>query len=115
MCEKEKEFSDGVRSSPECIGKDVRCVDGWSTIAYYDRKLTNTTEFEASFHKPRELINATIAEYAKSVCNCIIPISYHVLIGDKLEETTCESFYKFIEDYNSSCDGCVLTWGTECC
>ncbi len=115
LCKKEGEFSESVRSSPECIGKDWKCVDGWIMIVYYDRRLTNATKLEPSLHKPKELINATIAEYSKSVCNCRTPISYHILIENKLEENTCENFYKFIEDYNSSCNDCVLTWETECC
>lgn len=116
LCKYNEEFSKNVSSSPECEGKDWKCVDGWSMTVYYDRRLTNTTIFETNLpEKPKELINATIAEYGSSVCDCKNPISYRILIGDKLEETDCETFYKFIDDYKSSCSGCVRKWETECC
>jgi len=116
LCKYNEEFAENVSSSPDCVGKDWKCVDGWSMTVYYDRRLTNTTIFETNLpEKPKELINATIAEYGSSVCDCKNPVSYHILIGNKLEETDCVTFYKFIDDYKSSCDGCVRKWETECC
>lgn len=64
---------------------------------------------------PEELTDKIVAERRTSVCSCKNPVSYRILLKDKLEETNCENFYKFIGNYNSSCDGCILTWKTGCC
>jgi len=121
-CKEEKKFIEEIRSDPDCLeGKKFRCVDGWSVTRYYDKRLISTTEFPETFlssmpkEMREELEKATIAIYGKSSCSCENPISYQILIGDKLEETTCERFYEFIEDYNSSCNDCILKWSFGCC
>lgn len=118
LCEKDKAFSDSVSSNPQCAVEGFSCVDGWEQIAYYDSRLTSieqTEEEKDSISRPDDLREAIIAEYGKSACSCKNPVSYNLLVEGKYKETACEDFFKAIEDYNSSCNGCVLTWVTSCC
>lgn len=119
LCEKDREFAESVSSSPECIGQDFICVDGWTSTAYYDSRLTDVVQTEeekdTTIETPEELADAIVARYAMSSCSCKKPVSYHALTEGELEETDCENFYMFIDDYNSSCNGCILTWETNCC
>jgi hypothetical protein len=116
LCKTDKEFIDSVQSDSECVGQDFRCVDGWSSKVYYDKRLTTIIpENGSSLLIPEELKKAIIAKYGKSSCSCKTPISYQILSEGQLKETDCESFYNFIENYNSSCDNCILTWETDCC
>jgi len=117
-CEEEAGFIEQIQSDPDCLkGEEFRCVDGWGVIWHYDKNLVSITEFPSTFPSdaPKELKEATVAKRGSSVCACKEPISYEVLVEDKFEKTTCEKFYKFIEDYNSSCNNCLQTWSFECC
>jgi hypothetical protein len=117
VCKEEKEDIDSVRSSPPCReGEKFMGVDGWTVTWYYDKRKTGTAEFPETrpSEAPKELQDATIAKFSQSL-SCESPISYEILVGDKFEEVTCEKFYKFLQDYESSCGGCILTWSFECC
>lgn len=118
VCREEKEFVEEIRSDPECLkGEEFGCVDGWSLTWYYDKRRTSTTEFPETWPSkaPKELRDATIAKYGRSTCSCEKPISYEILVGDKFEEVSCEEFYQFLQNYESSCGDCILTWSSGCC
>lgn len=121
-CKEEEKFVGEVQSDPDCLkGEEFICVDGWENVYYYDKSLVTTKQFPQTFfdRMPKEmrekLEKATIAKYHSSSCYCKKPISYEILVKDELKETTCEGFYKFIEDYDSSCGECILTWSEGCC
>lgn len=128
-CKEEKRFVEKIRSDPECLkGKGFRCVDGWGGTTYYDKRLVSTSTIEAAANFPldrlpslmpdeaeKEISKATIAVHSQSVCACEKPIGYQILIKDKLEEVTCEEFYRFLQNYESSCGDCILRWSYGCC
>lgn len=129
VCREGKEFIEEIRSDPECLkGEGFRCVDGWGGTSYYDKRLVSASTIEAATNwridalpsfmpdeAEKELSNATIAIYSQSSCACEKPIGYKILIKDKLEEVTCEEFYQFLQNYESSCGDCILMWSYGCC
>jgi hypothetical protein len=116
-CKNDSNFLSDVRSDSDCKnGKDFRCVDGWETEWYYDKRKTSKTEFSGfPSSAPEELKNATVGHYNSSSCSCKEPMNYEIINENKFEKTTCEQFFKFIEDYNASCDDCLLIWSSGCC
>lgn len=124
VCKKDQEFIKGIQSATICQGKEFACVDGWSATHYFDGRLF-TEDIQSSKDAPlavthskeklEELKNATVGIKSTSSCNCITPISYTVRRSQKKEEVSCEEFYKFIEEYNSNCNGCVKKTGEGCC
>lgn len=123
-CKKDKEFVKSVQSKTSCLGREFSCVDGWRETHYFDGTLF-TKDIKSGVDQRldvmyreeelKELKKATIAIRGASYCNCITPVSYTILHGDKQEEVTCEEFYKFIEEYNTKCNGCVKKVGEGCC
>ncbi|MBI3990685.1 MAG: hypothetical protein HY350_00900, partial [Candidatus Omnitrophica bacterium] len=113
-----------VQSGINCEGKEFACVDGWSATHYFDGRLFTENiksgqdvplTVTHSKEKLEELKDATIAIKSTSSCDCITPISYTIQRGQKEEKATCEEFYKFIEEYNNKCNGCVKKTGEGCC
>jgi len=123
-CKKDKEFAEKAKSSPECAGKEFRCMDGWNRITYIDGRLF-TKEIKSSVggrldtmyktEELKELNNATIATQNYSNCSCVHPVGYFIKQGEKTKEVTCGEFYRFIEDYNSKCNDCVKRVEDGCC
>ncbi len=113
LCKKDQELIEKIQADSDCLeGKGFRCIDGWEIIWHFDKRLVNTELYSwAGFPSdmPEELSRGVIAEYFRSTCACEKPIYYQILVENKLKEITCEEFYKFIEDYDSSCNGCILT------
>lgn len=128
-CKEEEKFVEEVQSNPDCLkGKGFRCVDGWGGTTYYDKRQVSTSTIETASNwradalpsfipedTKGELEKATIAEYSRSSCSCEKPIGYKILIKDKLEEVSCEEFYQFLQNYESSCENCILMWSYGCC
>lgn len=112
-CERDKDFAESISSSPECQWQVFRCVGGGASTVYYDSRLTSTvqTEIGGPFI-PEEVENAAVAFYHKSSCSCISPVSYEKINVETRarEKTECGYFYLFVQDFNASCNGCLLSW-----
>ena len=117
-CEKDKEFSKRVRLEGMC---GPRCMDGWERTSYYDNRLLSeelAATFQGRVSTREELTKATVGVYRTSTCDCNHPVSYSIypeVPGGKEKKVDCRSFYKFINDYNAKCNGCVKTVSAGCC
>ncbi|MBU1939854.1 hypothetical protein KKH30_03760 [Candidatus Micrarchaeota archaeon] len=120
LCEADREFSEKIRTARGCADRgEPECFDGWSSTSYYDTMLAGrvqTEEEKQSVEIPEELANAIMATQSTSTCSCESPVSYYLsLNGTGQKQTDCETFYSTVEDYNFSCDGCLMEWKTSCC
>jgi len=107
LCKEDEEFARQIKSDPLCKDTIFACVDGNYIEFYYDKRLSPSNEPIS--------INATIARYTRSSCYCEQPVIYEIRIGSNLTETSCKEFHRFIQFYNSSCNGCVGISLGGCC
>lgn len=118
VCEEEREKANEIKNSEECQGEEFRCVDGWSNTHYFDKRLILREippQQADRMNLPEKLENAVVARHSYSTCSCTKPIEYRIRIDSGFTESSCESFYSFVEDYNAACNGCIREWVTGCC
>jgi hypothetical protein len=121
ICKESREIMEKIRSNPECLkGKEFICIDGWGATWYYDKRLTEgLTDFPKTWpsNTSEKLKEATIAiaKMHQSICSCKNPISYKILVKNEFKEATCEEFYQFLRNYETSCGNCIERWSFGCC
>lgn len=120
-CEEDVKLIEAMQSNPDCLaGKKFRCVDGWSMVTYYNKRLTDNADIPENnaIDSPfvsEEVKQATIATRSTSVCSCEKPISYMISKDDELGPVSCDEFYDFLNSYNQSCNDCLENWESGCC
>lgn len=120
LCEEKRLLEEEQLSDPLCQTEGFICVDGWGFDYYYDSRLAEDKEFipRDFYAPPEELEKAIVSIQSFSYCSCDERYSYHITAGYGLEnlyETECETYYSFIKDYNSACNGCLELWSAHCC
>lgn len=105
ICEKEANIG--------CVGN---CQDGFNEECYFDSARLNKGQLETDFfmpNLPKDIVDICFAIHSYSVCGKCSNV-FKLRKNDKLEEVSCEEFYKAIKEKNDSC-GCVDMIKGGCC